>query len=163
MMNKKISLQINNEIHTFEIEPEMMIIDIIRDRLNLTGTKKGCDNGTCGACVILMNGRAIKSCNTPAEKAQDSIIFTVEGLADGNQLNPIQIAMVKTGAIQCGFCTPGIVTELKALFDVKPNATPTEIQNALNKHLCRCTGYEPILEGALLAQNLLQKNKKESV
>lgn len=160
-MKQNITFQINNEFQSVEIEHEMMVIDIIRDHLKLTGTKRGCDNGTCGACVILMNGRAIKSCNTPAEKAQDSVIFTVEGLSNGMELHPIQQAMVETGAIQCGFCTPGIVMELAALFDEKPNASEKELMNALNKHLCRCTGYEPILEGAELAQTRINSSVEE--
>ncbi|MHB8086983.1 MAG: (2Fe-2S)-binding protein [Anaerolineaceae bacterium] len=154
-MTQVISFTINGTGQTLEIEQDTMFVDLIRDQLNLTGTKRGCDNATCGSCVIIMDGRAIKSCNTPAVKAEGATIFTVEGLSKGMSLHPVQKALIESGAIQCGFCTPGIVLELVALFDAKPGASEGEIMNALNKHLCRCTGYEPILNGALEAQKLI--------
>lgn len=156
-MGDSIHFKINRAEQTAEIEPEMMLIDLIRDGLNLTGTKRGCDNATCGSCVIVMNGRAVKSCNTPAVKANGATIFTVEGLATGYSLHPVQKAIIESGSVQCGFCIPGIVMELKALFEAKPFASEAEIMNALNKHLCRCTGYEPIFEAALTAQILTRQ------
>ena len=154
-MNTSIQFNVNGVSRSFEVVPEMMLIDLIRDILNLTGTKRGCDNATCGSCTIIMNGRAVKSCNTPAIKANGGTIITVEGLANGMELHPVQKAIIESGAIQCGFCTPGIVMELVALFGSKPSAGETEVVNALNKHLCRCTGYEPIRDGALIAQELV--------
>ena len=153
-MNTSIQVNINGVSRSVEIEPEMMVIDLIRDILNLTGTKRGCDNATCGTCTIIMDGRAVKSCNTPAIKANGRTIMTVEGLANGMELHPVQKAILESGAIQCGFCTPGIVMELAALFESKPSASETEVIIALNKHLCRCTGYEPIRDGASIAQEL---------
>ena len=160
-MAEKISFKLNGQLRTVEVDPEMMLVDVIRDVLNLTGTKKGCDNATCGTCTVVMNGRSVKSCNTPVMKAANAEIITIEGLAEGRNLHPIQKSISESGAIQCGFCTPGIVMELYGLLENKPEASETEISNALNKHLCRCTGYEPIKDGALIAQNLIQdRNKK---
>ena len=154
-MVEKINFTINGQLRIVEIDPEIMLIDVIRDVLNLTGTKRGCDNATCGTCTVVMNGKVIKSCNTPVKKALDAEIFTVEGLAKGMDLHPIQKSIAESGAVQCGFCTPGIVMELYGLFENKPDASEKEIFNALNKHLCRCTGYEPIQDGALMAQKLI--------
>ncbi len=158
-MVEKISFTINGKPTTVEVDPEMLVIDVIREVLNLTGTKRGCDNSTCGTCTIVVNGKAVKSCNMPVKKIAGTEVLTVEGLAKGMELHPIQKAISESGAIQCGFCTPGIVMELYGLLEEKPEATETEIENALNKHLCRCTGYEPIRDGALMAQKLIQERK----
>lgn len=159
-MTEKMTFTINGQERTVEYEPEMMVLDVIRDVLNLTGTKRGCDNSTCGTCVVVMNGKAVKTCNLPAAKAAGTEIITVEGLADGTTLHPVQKAISESGAIQCGFCTPGIVMELYGLLENNPDASQQEMENALNKHLCRCTGYEPIRDGALIAQRLVQEQKK---
>jgi aerobic-type carbon monoxide dehydrogenase small subunit (CoxS/CutS family) len=159
-MPEKITFTVNGRQRTVEVEPEMMLLDVIRDVLNLTGAKRGCDNSTCGTCVVVMNGKAIKSCNTPVSKASEAEILTVEGLADGMTLHPVQEAIAESGAVQCGFCTPGIVMELYAMLETNPSASEQEMSNALNKHLCRCTGYEPIRDGALMAQKLVQQRKK---
>jgi len=158
-MVEKISFTINGKPVTVETDPEMMVLDVIRELLNLTGTKHGCDNSTCGTCTIVVNGKAVKSCNLPLKKIAGAEVLTIEGLAKGTQLHPVQKAISESGAIQCGFCTPGIVMELYGLLEEKPDATQTEIENALNKHLCRCTGYEPIRDGALMAQQLIKERK----
>ncbi len=155
-MVEKIHFTINDQMREVEVDPEIMLIDVIRDMLDLTGTKRGCDNATCGTCTILLNGKAVKSCNTPVKKASEATIITIEGLAKGKELHPVQKSIAESGAIQCGFCTPGIVMELVGLLDSKPEASETEINNSLNKHLCRCTGYEPIQDGALMAQKIIQ-------
>lgn len=155
-MVEKIHFTINGQQREVEVDPEIMLIDVIRDMLDLTGTKRGCDNATCGTCTILLNGKAVKSCNTPVKKASEATIITIEGLAKGKELHPVQKSIAESGAIQCGFCTPGIVMELVGLLDSKPDASETEINNSLNKHLCRCTGYEPIQDGALMAQKIIQ-------
>lgn len=160
-MAEKISFTINGQLRTVEVEPETMLIDVIRDVLDLTGTKRGCDNATCGTCVVIVDGRAVKSCNTLVSKVVGAEILTVEGLANGMELHPVQTAIAESGAVQCGFCTPGIVMELVAILDQKPNATEQELTNVLNKHLCRCTGYEPIRDGALIAQRLVQERSAE--
>jgi aerobic-type carbon monoxide dehydrogenase small subunit (CoxS/CutS family) len=158
-MVEKISFSINGKPVTVEVEPEMMVLDVIREVLNITGTKHGCDNSTCGTCTIVVNGKAVKSCNLPVKRIEGAEVLTVEGLAKGTNLHPIQKAISESGAIQCGFCTPGIVMELYGLLEEKPEATQPEIETALNKHLCRCTGYEPIRDGALMAQKLIQERK----
>ncbi|NTW44763.1 MAG: 2Fe-2S iron-sulfur cluster binding domain-containing protein, partial [Anaerolineaceae bacterium] len=114
-MVEKINFTINGQPREVEVDPEIMLIDVIRDMLDLTGTKRGCDNATCGTCTILLNGKAIKSCNTPVKKASEATIITIEGLAKGKQLHPVQKSIAESGAIQCGFCTPGIVMELVGL------------------------------------------------
>ncbi len=156
-MLEKISFVVNGNPVTVEVEPEWMLMDVIREVLNLTGTKCGCDNGTCGTCVVILNGRAVKSCTTAVKKAAGGNLVTIEGLSRGRELHPVQEALVNSGAIQCGFCTPGIVMEMVALLDAQPDAGEREISNALNKHLCRCTGYEPIRNGALMAQKLVRE------
>ena len=158
-MLEKISFTINGKPTTVEAEAELMVLDVIREVLNLTGTKHGCDNSTCGTCTIVVNGKAVKSCNLPVKRIEGADVLTVEGLAKGTELHPIQKAISESGAIQCGFCTPGIVMELYGLLEEKPEASQTEMETALNKHLCRCTGYEPIRDGALMAQKLLQERK----
>jgi aerobic-type carbon monoxide dehydrogenase small subunit (CoxS/CutS family) len=158
-MVEKFNFTINGKPVTVEVEPEMMVLDVIREVLNLTGTKHGCDNSTCGTCTILVNGKAVKSCNLPVKRIEGAEVITVEGLAKGTELHPVQKAISESGAVQCGFCTPGIVMELYGLLEEKPDATQTELETALNKHLCRCTGYEPIRDGALMAQKLIQERK----
>ena len=158
-MVEKISFTMNGKPVTVETDPEMMVLDVIRELLNLTGTKHGCDNSTCGTCTIVVNGKAVKSCNLPLKKIAGAEVLTIEGLAKGTQLHPVQKAISESGAIQCGFCTPGIVMELYGLLEEKPDASKAELENALNKHLCRCTGYEPIRDGALMAQKLIQECK----
>lgn len=158
-MSEKISFTLNGISTTVDVDPEMLLIDVLREELDLTGTKRGCDNSTCGTCTVVVNGKAVKSCNTPISKVAGTEVITVEGLAKGMELHPVQKSISESGAVQCGFCTPGIVMELYALLENNPNATQTEMENALNKHLCRCTGYEPIRDGALMAQKLMQDRK----
>ncbi len=158
-MEEKITFTINGRPVTVEVDPETLVIDVIRDVLNLTGTKRGCDNSVCGTCTIVVNGKAVKSCNMAVKKIGGADVVTVEGLAKGTELHPVQKAISESGAVQCGFCTPGIVMELYGLLEEKPDAPINEIENALNKHLCRCTGYEPIRDGALMAQKLVQDRK----
>ena len=161
-MTEKISFVMNGTPVSVDVDPETMLVEVIRDVLNLTGTKYGCDNATCGACTVIVDGKATKSCSTPVKKVSGADIRTVEGLSQGFELHPVQKAIAESGAVQCGFCTPGIVMELVALLEKKPEASQNELFNALNKHLCRCTGYEPIREGALMAQKLVQESNHRS-
>lgn len=161
-MSEKIHFTINGIARSVEVPPETMLIEVIRDVLNLTGTKKGCDNATCGTCMVLVNGKAVKSCNTQVGKVAGANIVTIEGLARGMELHPVQKAIAESGAVQCGFCTPGIIIELVGLLESKPDANEREIENALNKHLCRCTGYEPIRDGALIAQQLIKERQAQA-
>lgn len=159
-MAERISFTVNGKPRVVEVDGGMMLVEVLRDVLNLTGTKHGCDNATCGTCVVLINGKPTKSCNTLASKVAGAEVVTVEGLAKGTELHPVQKAIAESGAVQCGFCTPGIVMELVGILDNKPDASEQELANALNKHLCRCTGYEPIRDGALIAQKVIQNKKK---
>jgi carbon-monoxide dehydrogenase small subunit len=156
-MSAKISFTLNGIPRTVEVDPELTLLDVIRDVFDLTGTKRGCDNSTCGTCVVVINDKAVKSCNYPIAKAEGAEILTVEGLYQEMELHPVQQAIAESGAVQCGFCTPGIVMELYALLESKPDASEAEMVTALNKHLCRCNGYEPILNGARVAKELMNR------
>lgn len=154
--SETITFTINGTERTVEVDPALRLIDVIREDLGLTGTKRGCDNYTCGSCVVVVDGKAVKSCTYPLKRLEGAEVLTVEGLARGRELHPIQQALIDAGAVQCGFCTPGIIMELYALFEENLDAGEEQIRDALDKHLCRCTGYEAIWEGALLAQERMK-------
>jgi len=156
-MAEYVTFTVNGIERTVAAQPARFLLDVLRDELHLTGAKRGCDNGTCGTCVVVLDGRAVKSCNVPVEKLDGTTVLTVEGLSDGKTLHPIQQALIEAGAVQCGFCIPGIAMELYALFEEELDATEDRIRRALNRHLCRCTGYEAIWEGALLAQERMRE------
>lgn len=154
-MPEKIAFTINGKKRTVEIEGWEKLIYLLREYLNLTGTKRGCDDASCGACVVVVDGEATRSCTFPAKKLEGKEVITIEGISEGRDLHPIQRALIDAGAVQCGYCMPGIVMELYALFNRDFSASREEIVDVLEKHLCRCTGYEAILNGALLAQQYL--------
>ena len=157
-MSQTIAFTLNGRPRTLAIEGWEKIIDVLREDLNLTGTKRGCDDGTCGACTIVLNGEAKKACVFPAAKLDGATVLTIEGLQTGtSDVHPIQRALIEAGAVQCGYCIPGIVLELYALFTKNPDASEPEIRTALSKHFCRCTGYEAIWNGALLAQTYMRQ------
>jgi len=155
-MAESIQFTLNGAPQTAVIEPADKIIDVLREQLNFTGTKRGCDDGTCGACTIVLDGEARKACLFPAKKLDGAAVLTIEGLNNGPDIHPIQKALVEAGAVQCGYCIPGIVMELYALYTKKPDASDDEIKAALSRHFCRCTGYEAIWEGAKLAQQYMR-------
>lgn len=152
----KIQCMINGQPAEHEIEPDMRLLDFIRVSLHLTGTKEGCGEGECGACTVLMNGKAVNSCLVLAAQADGTEIITVEGLAEGHTLHPIQQAYVETGAVQCGFCTPGFIMATFALLQANPDPTEEEILAGLEGNLCRCTGYSKILDAVNLAAQRLR-------
>lgn len=154
-MSEKITFTINGTSRTVEIEEGEKLLFILRERLGLTGTKRGCDEAACGACVVVIDGKATKSCIYPGNRLEGKEVLTIEGISKGSNLHPIQRALIDAGAVQCGYCMPGIVMELYALFNQNLQASEQEILAALEKHLCRCTGYEAIWKGALKAQKYL--------
>ncbi len=145
-MKKIINLTINQLAYEIAVEPNKTLADLLRYDLKLTGTKKGCDTGDCGACTVIMNGDPVNSCLVLAVQANGSQIETVEGLSTDEGIHPIQNAFVEKGAIQCGYCTPGMIMSTKSLLDKKPNPSEQEIREGISGNLCRCTGYTKIFE-----------------
>lgn len=145
-MKTRIALNVNEEIWELELEPHKTLLEVLRESLGLTGTKEGCGLGACGACTVLIDGAPILSCLTLAADVQNRSITTIEGLAKNGQPHPIQLAFVNHGAIQCGFCTPGAILSAKALLDRKASPSREEIQEFLSGNLCRCTGYNKIVQ-----------------
>ena len=155
----KIDLTINNVKHTLEIEPEELLLDVLRDRFDFKGVKYGCGIGECGACTVIMNGKPILSCQTLAAAAHGKFIETIEGMAEGTALHPMQEAFLDEGAVQCGFCTPGMILTAKALVDENPDPDDDAIKNAIRGNLCRCTGYENIMRAVHTgAEKMKEKN-----
>ncbi|MGE5454855.1 MAG: (2Fe-2S)-binding protein [Methylocystaceae bacterium] len=144
---KTITLTVNQQKYTLEISEDIRLIDLLRDNIGLTGTKEGCSEGECGACSVIMNGDIVASCLVLAFQADNSEIITIEGMAnlDGS-LHPIQKAYLEEGAVQCGFCLPGMVLATKALLDANPKPTRAEIREGLSGNLCRCTGYSKMVD-----------------
>jgi aerobic-type carbon monoxide dehydrogenase small subunit (CoxS/CutS family) len=141
-----LTMVVNGHEVTVEIEADELLVDVLRDRLGLTGTKIGCNEGECGACTVIMDGQAVLSCLIPALRAQGQEIVTIEGVSDGDTLHPLQASFVEHGAVQCGYCIPGFILSSKALLDSKPHPTQDEIKEAIAGNLCRCTGYVKIVE-----------------
>lgn len=156
MENKyKITLTVNGREREEEIKPGDTLMSLIREDLGLTGTKSACDKGDCGACTVIMNGKAIKSCITPALQADGADIMTVEGLAVDGELHPLQEEFVDVAAIQCGFCTPGLLMTSKAFLDENKNPTEEEVREAIAGNICRCTGYAKPVKAILNAAERL--------
>lgn len=145
-MKKTIQLTINGEPVESAVSTNQTLVQFLRDDMGLTGTKHGCGLGDCGACTVLMDGKAVNSCLVLAIQADGTDILTIEGLAENGKLHPLQQAFVDNGAIQCGFCTPGMILSAKALLDEKPNPSELEIRTAISGNLCRCTGYQKIVQ-----------------
>ena len=141
-----LTMTVNNREVTLDVQADELLVDVLRDRLGLIGTKVGCNEGECGACTIIMDGQAVLSCLIPALRAQGRQITTIEGLSDGKTLHPLQQAFVDHGAVQCGYCIPGFIMSAKALLDAGPHPTRDEIKEAIAGNLCRCTGYVKIIE-----------------
>ena len=147
----EIGLKVNGTTYWVHVEPWRTLVEVLRESLGLTGTKKSCNEGECGACTVLMDGKPVASCLVLAIDAQGKEIVTVEGLSEGEKLHPLQEAFLKHGAIQCGFCTPGMVMSAKAFLDEHPTPTPTEARRAISGNLCRCTGYQQIVDSIMAA------------
>ena len=155
----KISLNINGHVHNVEVEDRALLADVLRDNLKLTGTHVGCDTSQCGCCTILMNGDAVKSCTVLAVQANGAQITTIEGLANGPVLHPIQVAFSNCHALQCGFCTPGMIMATAGLLANNPQPTDAQIHEGLAGNLCRCTGYINIVESVKQAAKVMQEKQ----
>ncbi|MGD8539311.1 MAG: (2Fe-2S)-binding protein [Candidatus Aminicenantes bacterium] len=140
-----LRITVNDEYHELYIKPKKLLVEILRDELGLTGTKRGCNTGACHACTVFLNGKTVKSCSVLAIQADGAEVRTVEGLADGAELSPIQRSFLDHGAYQCGFCTSGMLLSATALLAANPAPTVAEIKEALHGNLCRCTGYNSII------------------
>jgi len=148
--NVPVRMQVNGRSLELEIPPHHTLLDVLRDTVRLTGTKECCSEGECGACTVLVNGQAVCSCLVLGVEMEGQQITTIEGLASDGRLDPLQEAFVSTGAVQCGFCIPGMIMAARALLSAKPKPTRAEVQEALVGNLCRCGGYSRILDAVLL-------------
>ena len=150
-MKHTIQITVNGQPNEIEVDPWRTLLEILRDQLNLTGTKQSCAEGHCGACTVLVDGEAVNACLMLALEADGSDILTIEGLAEGGKLTPIQEAFVNYGAVQCGFCTPGMIMATKVFLEDNQDPSDEEIKKALAGHLCRCTGYVQIIDAVRAA------------
>ncbi len=150
-MKHLINLKINGETYEVLIKPNTTLLELLRDDIGLTGTKKGCDTGECGACTVLLGGKPVNACLVLALDANRRDVLTIEGLSKNNQLHPLQEAFIKEGAVQCGFCSPGMIVSAKALLDETPFPKEEEVRKAIAGNLCRCTGYAKIVKAILAA------------
>ena len=156
-MKQIANFMVNGKAYELAIDPHILLVEVLRDELGLTGTKHSCGIGHCGACTVLIDGIPVLSCLTPALTVKGKNITTIEGLAKGTTLHPIQKAFIDYGAIQCGYCTPGMILSAKALLDKNSNPTREEVKQALSGNLCRCTGYVKIVDAVMAAAETMKK------
>ena len=156
MEKRMIQLTVNGEEYEVVVAPNQTLLEVLRDDLYLTGSKEGCGEGACGTCTVLLDGNPVRSCLTLAVEVQGREITTIEGLAPMGELHPVQKAFVEYGAIQCGFCSPGMILTAKALLDENPHPTEQEARQAISGNVCRCTGYAKIVEAILKAAEMVQ-------
>jgi len=146
-----VSFTLNGRLQEIDVEPHELLLDLVRDRLGLTGAKRSCDVEVCGACTLLVDGRPVSACTTLAFEVRGCSVLTIEGLADNGKLHPLQQAFIEYGGFQCGFCTPGMLLAAKALLDENPNPSEAELKHFMHGNLCRCTGYKKIIESIMAA------------
>jgi aerobic-type carbon monoxide dehydrogenase small subunit (CoxS/CutS family) len=151
ILKAKVRLNVNGKVHEVETEPGRTLLQVVREDLGLTGTKSGCERGECGACTVLIDGVAVNSCLMPVMEVEGKEILTIEGLARNGHLHPLQEKFIELGAIQCGFCSPGMILMAKALLDRNPRPTEEEVRREISGNYCRCTGYDKIVEAILAA------------
>src|ERR1044072_1218403 len=161
-MKKAVSITVNGKTHTSEIEPRMLLVHYLRDELGLTGTHVGCETSICGACTILLDGQAVKSCTVFAVQADGSNVTTIEGLAANGNLHPVQEGFWECHGLQCGYCTPGMIMTSTQIIDRNPNASREEIRHGLDGNLCRCTGYQHIVEAVEYAAKAVTSKQRPS-
>ncbi|MCC6364030.1 MAG: (2Fe-2S)-binding protein [Bryobacterales bacterium] len=159
MAKVRVQTTINGEAAEFLCEPRQSLLECLRDILGLTGTKEGCNDGNCGACTVLLDGRIVTSCLVLGVEAEGRAITTIEGIARGNQLHPLQQAFLEEAALQCGICTPGFIVAAKALLDQEPHPTEERIRLYLANNLCRCTGYDKIIRAVQHAASQMEEAK----
>ncbi len=155
-MSLEITLTVNGKTHTAALEPAAALVDFLRDTLGYKGVKLCCNTGECGACTVLMDGKPVNSCVVLGADAAGTDVVTVEGIADGDRLHPVQQAFIDTGAVQCGYCTPGFIVSVKALLDRSPHPSAEEVEEAISGNICRCTGYTKIFDAVELAAKQLE-------
>jgi len=154
---KKVAVKINGVEQTHELEPRLLLVDFLRDVAGLTGTHVGCDTSICGACTVMLNGTAVKSCTVLTVQADGADILTIEGLAQGEKLHPLQEAFWECHGLQCGFCTPGMILSAYQLLKRNPQPTEMEIRHGLDGNLCRCTGYQHIVDAVQMAAKRMKR------
>lgn len=159
MAKMHIQTRLNGDDIEFLAEPRQSLLEVLRDDIGLTGTKEGCNNGNCGACSVMLNGRIVNSCCVLAVETQGAEVTTIEGLAHGDQLHPLQQAFLEEAALQCGICTPGFIMSAKALLDREPNPDEHRVRFWLAGNLCRCTGYDKIVKAVMKASHEMQEAK----
>lgn len=157
-MKKDINLKVNGKIHAIQVDSKDMLVDVIRDKVGLTGTKEGCGTGECGACTVLINGEPVNSCLYLAIRAEGKEILTIEGLGNPASLHPLQQAFVENGAVQCGFCAPGMLLSAHALLMRNPNPNEQEIRKGISGNICRCSGYVKVIKSIQQAAARLQQD-----
>jgi carbon-monoxide dehydrogenase small subunit len=150
-MSVAATLHVNGAAYSVELDPHISLLDAVRDAIGLTGSKEGCDDSECGACMMLLDGKPVNSCSYLALQAEGRDVTTVEGLSDGDELAPLQRALLEHGGVQCGFCTPGMLISATALLRSNPNPSDQDVRIALSGNLCRCTGYDGIVRAVLSA------------
>lgn len=160
LVKKAVSIKVNGVAHRHEVEPRLLLVHYLRDVLGLTGTHIGCDTSICGACTVMLDGAAVKSCTLLAVQADGGDVLTIEGLAQGDQLHPIQEAFWECHGLQCGFCTPGMILSAHQLLERNPKPTEKEIRHALDGNLCRCTGYQHIIDAVQAAAKRMKGKRK---
>ena len=153
----RVSMTVNGQVQEHDVEPRTLLVQYLRESCRLTGTKIGCDTSSCGACTILLDGESVKSCTMFAAQADGAAITTIEGLANGDQLHPVQQAFHENHGLQCGFCTAGMVMAAVSLLDEIPNPTERDVRYGLEGNLCRCTGYHNIVKSVLAAADMVKK------
>ncbi len=155
-MERIVRLDINNEIREVIVRPRESLLDVLRNKLDLTGTKMGCNEGDCGACTVIMGDRTVNACLVLAVEAEGQKIMTIEGLSQGPEMHPLQDAFIQCGGFQCGFCTPGMLMSAKAVLDENPDPTDEEIRKGISGNLCRCTGYVKIVDSIREAARVMK-------